>query len=557
MNKGKIIKIFFILLGLVFLGHDAAAGNGKVTLETLLDDMTSLDWLYAPPWPGEKQVQFSSYDRNAKVENSKRVDWFANLDAGNYLGEEKKDNGTEYLMADYKGPGMIVRVWSANPGKDRWRVYLDGATTPVIDEPGADLLSGKGKNFKVPFAGKRNMGYLLMFPIPFAKSCKVTLFTTDPKKPSRYYQIDIISLPLDREIETFRLQDLSTYKIKIAEVAGEMITRVPYRPSSDKEVGIDLTLAPNEQKNLAELAGPGVVKTLELRIDGQSKKDAREFLNLLVLTGKFDNLEKPAIYAPLGAFFGSTPGVNTYRSLVSSMAWDNKARTVTLKSYWPMPFKNSANFSLANFSQKPVNVTGKIVVEKKAVASDALYFRATYHFLDNHPTRPFADWSLLDASNGRGRYAGSMLSIRNPDYIWWGEGDEKVYVDGESFPSIFGTGTEDYFSYAWGTDYKKFDHADYGISLAASPVGNLALVPTQALPYRVVTLNEKQEEICSQYRWHIMDQVPFQKSLKFDLEVWHWTPNISFDLQAVSYWYGEAAVKYETQDLDPKNIPNW
>ena len=557
MKGKKLWKIFFVMFALFFLGREAEAGNDKITLDKLLDQMTGLDWLYQPPWPGEKQIQFSSYDRNAKIESGKKTDWFANADAGNYLGEEKKDNGVEYLMADYKGPGMITRIWSANPGRDRWRVYLDGSSTPVIDEPGEQLLSGKGKYFKEPFAGKRNMGYLLLFPIPFAKSCKMTLFTTAPKKPSRYYQIDIISLPPDREVETFKLADLSANKIKIAQVAGAMVTLVPDLPSAWQQINISLELGPDEQKNLAQLVGPGAVKMVELQIRDPSKDKAREFLNLTVITAKFDELPKPAIYAPLGAFFGSTPGVNNYRSLASSIAWDGKTDTATLRSYWPMPFKKSANFALANYSKKPLKLTGKIVVEKKQIPAAALYFHATYHFLDNHPTRPFADWTLLSAGSGSGRYVGSMLSVRNPDYFWWGEGDEKVYVDGENFPSIFGTGTEDYFSYAWGTDYKKFDHADYGMSLAASQFWTLALVPTQVLPYRVIPLNERLEETCSQYRWHIMDQVPFSKSIKFDIEVWHWTPNISFDLQAVSYWYGDAAAKYETQELEPQLIPNW
>jgi len=557
MRNKIFLKIFFILFALFYLGRDAAAGNEKITLEKLLDEMTGLDWLYQPPWPGEKQIQFSSYDRNAKIENGKKVDWFANADAGNYLGEEKKDHGVEYLMADYKGPGMITRIWSANPGKDRWRIYLDGSSTPVIDEPGDQLLSGKGKYFKEPFAGKRNMGYLLLFPIPFAKSCKMTLFTTAPKKPARYYQVDIVSLPPDREVETFKLEDLSANKIKIAQVAGAMVTLVPYLPSTWQQININLEIGPNEKKNLADIAGPGVVKMLELQIQDPSKDKARDFLNLTVITGKFDDLSKPAILAPLGAFFGSTPGVNPYRSLASSMAWDDKTNTAALRSYWPMPFKKSANFSLANYSKKPLKLTGKIVVENKQIPADALYFHATYHFLDNHPTRPLADWTLLSTSNGSGRYVGTMLSVRNPDYFWWGEGDEKVYVDGEDFPSIFGTGTEDYFSYAWGTDYEKFSHADYGMSLAASKFWTLELLPTQVLPYRVIPLNEKLEEMVSQYRWHIMDQVPFSKSIRFDLEVWHWTPNITFDLQALCYWYGEAAAKYETQELDPQLIPNW
>jgi hypothetical protein len=557
MKKGRGAIYFFTLLALLLFSGNVAAGKDKVTLDKLLDQMTDLDWLYSPPFPGEKQVQFSSYERKSRIENGKQLDWFANADAGNYLGEEKKDGGTEYLMADYQGPGVITRVWSANPGKDRWRVYLDGASTPVIDEPGVELLSGRGKNFKAPFAGKRNMGTLLLFPIPFAKSCKVTLFTTAPQKPARYYQIDIVSLPQDREVETFKLADLKTYKIKIAEVAGAMITLVPNLPSQWQRKTIDVTIEPGAQKDLAELSGPGVVKMLELKISGTSKKAVRPLLNRTILSAKFDGLDQAAVYAPLGAFFGSTPGVNNYRSLPSSMEWDGKGGAAVLKSYWPMAFKNSAKFSVRNYSDQPLKISGTVVAEQKDLPHDALYFHTTYHFLEHHPTRPFVDWTLLAAQGGPGRYVGTMLSVRNPDYAWWGEGDEKVYADGENFPSVFGTGTEDYFSYAWGTDYKKFTHADYGISLAGSAFWNVALVPGQALPFRVIMFDPRLEEMVSQYRWHIMDQIPFSKSLRFDIEIWHWTPNISFDLQAVSYWYGDGAIKSEQPALEPDAIPNW
>jgi len=83
------------------------------------------------------------------------------------------------------------------------------------------------------------------------------------------------------------------------------------------------------------------------------------------------------------------------------------------------------------------------------------------------------------------------------------------------------------------------------------------LAPFQALPYRVLIMNERKEEIVSQYRWHILDQIPFHNSIKFDLEIWHWTPSITFDLQAMSYWYGEADVNYNQQTINPKEIPNW
>lgn len=557
MSKAKIFQAAIIAAGIFLAAAHGAAASEKITLDKLLDRMVNLDRLYQPPWPGEKQIQFSSFDRKSRVVNGEKVDWFANADAGNYYGEESVPGGKEYIMADYQGKGMITRIWSANPGLDHFRIYLDGTSQPVVDEPGETLLSGRGAIFKQPFAGKRAMGYVLLFPIPFAQSCKVTLFTSSEKKPSRYYHIDIVNFPAGTEVQTFQSSDLQTFRAKIDSVASALTARSHAPAPGAQETRIDLTLGSGEEKVLAELTGPGVVKQVALQFKGLPREKAREFLNELLLTAEFDGLPSPAVRAPVGAFFGSTPGPNNYNSLPSEMQWDKKNQTVHLKSDWPMPFQESAKFKLTNPLKIPVSIIGLVAVDKKAPGPDALYFHAQYSFLNNHPTRPFADWTLVDLSNGPGRYVGTMLSVRNPDFNWWGEGDEKVYVDNEQFPSTFGTGTEDYFSYAWGARYFKFAHAYYGMSLPTKKLPLLLLAGTQSGPYRVIFVDGRHEEMCAQYRWQILDQIAFHQALKFDLELWHWDPDITFDVQAMSYWYGAASIRYQPQNLDPGKTPNW
>ena len=557
MRKAKIPQVAMMAVGIFLASAHGAGAAEKITLDSLLERMVNLDWLFQPPGPGEKQSQFSSFDRKSRVVNGEKIDWFANLDAGNYYGEQVVPGGREYLMAELQGPGMIVRIWSANPGLDHFRIYLDGESQPVVDESGETLLSGNGNFFKQPFAGKRAMGYVLLFPIPFAKSCKVALFTTSPKKPSRYFHIDMVSFPAGTQVQSFQASDLQTFRARIDEVASELAAP-SHKPGPGVEpVGIDLTLGPGDEKILAELAGPAVVREFELKLKSQTREKAREALNQLLLIAEFDGLPAPAVRVPLGAFFGSTPGPNSYNSLTSQMQWDKKTRTVHLKSSWPMPFQKSASFKLLNPLKIPVSLTGLVAVDKNPPGAEALYFHAQYSFLNSHPTRPFADWNLVDLSNGPGRYVGTMLSVRNPDYNWWGEGDEKVYVDGEDFPSIFGTGTEDYFSYAWGARYYRFAHAYYGISLATRKLPLLLLAGTQSGAFRVIFVDGRHEEMCSQYRWHILDQVPFHRGLKFDLELWHWDPAITFDVQAVSYWYGALEVQYPAQTVEPGNTPDW
>jgi hypothetical protein len=555
MGRAKIFGALAAASAIIFLAGAKSTAGEKITLDKLLDKMVNLDWLYQPPFPGEKQTQFSSYDRKSQIVNGVKIDWFANDDYGNYYGEQAVPGGKEYIMADFQGPGVIARIWSANPGKDRWRIYLDGSDKPVVDEPGEQLLSGLGPYFKKPYAGKRSMGYLLLFPMPFAKSCKVALFTTAPKKPPRYFHVDVLTLPKDAEVETFQLDDLKKYSEKIAETARAMDERKPQNPANVKEITFKYLKQSSEDYS-AFVAGPAIIRLIEIKVSAQNKQELRKILNQAVLIGNFE--DSPSfINAPLAAFFGSTPGVNTYKSIASSISWDEKTKTVTLKSWWPMPLRGFAAFHLKNFSKQDIKISGRVLVEEKDPGPDALYFHATYNYLDHHPTRPFMDWNLLSAASGEGRYVGTMLSIRNPDYAWWGEGDEKVFVNNEDFPSIFGTGTEDYFSYAWGARFLKFDHAQYGIPLAAKKLPLILLTPFQSGPFRIVMTDERLEEMCSQYRWHILDQVPFEKSISFNLEVWHWTPDITFDLQAMSFWYGDRNIKYETQNLEPEKIPNW
>jgi hypothetical protein len=140
-------------------------------------------------------------------------------------------------------------------------------------------------------------------------------------------------------------------------------------------------------------------------------------------------------------------------------------------------------------------------------------FHAKWHrdaFLPTRPDRSI-DWTLL-STQGRGRYVGTHLHGWNPIGGWWGEGDDKFFVDGEKFPSSFGTGSEDYFGYAWGSA-KLFSR-----------------------PYHNQILNEGNQGHFDDNRWHIPDSVPFQKSFEGDIEKYfldQWGTLYS----AVTYWY--------------------
>ncbi|HXT95498.1 MAG TPA: DUF2961 domain-containing protein, partial [Polyangia bacterium] len=144
----------------------------------------------------------------------------------------------------------------------------------------------------------------------------------------------------------------------------------------------------------------------------------------------------------------------------------------------------------------------------------ALLFHAGWRPRAVLATRPFSDWHI-GTVEGIGHQVGTMLDVENPPSAsWWGEGDEKISVDGEPFPSLFGTGTEDYFGFAWSTP-ETFAQA-YHAQTRAPGAGFAGFF--------------------SMNRFHILDPIPFSRALRFDLELWHWT-DTSIAADALLYWY--------------------
>ncbi len=159
----------------------------------------------------------------------------------------------------------------------------------------------------------------------------------------------------------------------------------------------------------------------------------------------WDGQAQPAVWCPLGDFFGTAPGVNLYKTLLTGMT--DKG----FYSYWYMPFAKSAVVELVNEDTVHRHLEFQITHAPLDRPFDGLgHFHAKWHRdTVELPRDRWPDWLMLQ-TQGRGRFCGVSLHVWNPQGGWWGEGDEKFFVDGEKFPSTFGTGSEDYFGYAWG-----------------------------------------------------------------------------------------------------------
>jgi hypothetical protein len=227
----------------------------------------------------------------------------------------------------------------------------------------------------------------------------------------------------------------------------------------------------------------------------------------IILKISFDG--ETAVESPLGDFFGTAPGINPYASLPLGMTPEGE-----MYCHWFMPFKELALIELVNHSQESATLSGEIALAAYSWTEASMHFHAKWRAQFDVPTRPMLDWNYLTAK-GQGVFAGVAFAIDNPVKDWWGEGDEKIYVDGESFPSHFGTGTEDYYGYAWCWP-ALFTHAYHNQPRCDGP-GN----------YGRTSVN----------RFHILDRIPFNQQFKFDMELWHWNEKCKVNLAVVAYWY--------------------
>ncbi len=259
-------------------------------------------------------------------------------------------------------------------------------------------------------------------------------------------------------------------------------------------------IKPGEVFTLAEITGPATITHIWLTfnearpnwLSAAGSADPSE----IVLRMYWDGAEQPAVEAPLGDFFAA--GFGLRREIRSTPVQVESGDGYNC--YWPMPFHKRARITVTNESDKNLNALYFHVdyLALDAQPADAAYFCAQYR--QEFPTRLGQDYLVLDAI-GRGHYVGTVLSVRSRSPEWFGEGDDKFYVDGAAAPSMWGTGTEDYFGCAWGMS--ECSYPSFGCTYMEGGFGELGVRYTM-------------------YRWHLADPVRFTKSLRFEIEHKGW-----------------------------------
>ena len=500
MRRYSVNKILVVGIAAWLTGPRVVMA-AAVDTPSLLGEMTDLKRLTSLPSPSYTTKQFSSYDRGSKT-FSDHAGWFANNDRGQYLRVEERAGRKEYVMMDADGPGAGVRIWSANP-EGTLRVYIDESSTPAIEADMKVLLGGSAEGFPKPIAGERARGWNLYFPLAYAKHLKMT-----SDKGTFYYHVNYRTYEPGTQVRSFGPDDLETLADKISDVAERLSN--PRKgggpPAERTKTPFDVTLAPGATAELWKAGGAKAICGFLVRL---AAEDVSAAARNVVLTMKFDGQQ--TVQCPIGDFFGTAPGLIPYASLPLGIT---DGPEPDLWCHWWMPFGKNARITVRNLGEQEVQVHGAVAVMPYRWNENSLLFHAKWRIEREIPTRPMSDWMHL-ACRGNGRFVGGALHIVNPVKQWWGEGDEKIYVDGETFPSHLGTGTEDYYGYAWCSP-ERFVHAYHNQPKCDGPAN-----------YGNTSVN----------RFHIIDDIPFTRSFKFDVENWHWHQTCKTTRAAVSYWY--------------------
>ncbi len=258
-------------------------------------------------------------------------------------------------------------------------------------------------------------------------------------------------------------------------------------------------VAPEATKVLLDAQGPGVITHMWFTFLGPGRHpwapNGSANHQEVLLRVFYDGHDQPDIEVPLGDFFANCFGKRT--EVISHPVVVEDADSYNC--FWRMPFRRSIRIELLNQSAKKLNLLYYNIdwIKKDSLPKETPYFYARYH--QEYPVKQGQDYVLLETT-GKGHYVGTVLAIRTRSPSWFGEGDEKIYIDGETRPSIWGTGTEDYFLSAWG-------------------------LKTTSTPYFGTPFFDQGGIVgghTSAYRWHIQDPIVFQKSIKVTLEHWGW-----------------------------------
>ena len=269
---------------------------------------------------------------------------------------------------------------------------------------------------------------------------------------------------------------------------------------------------------LGEISGAGAINHIWMTPAGNWR--------FSILRMYWDDEKEPSVEVPVGDFFAM--GWGKYAQLSSLPICVNPGSA--FNSYWPMPFRHKAKITMENLDDQPLTLFYQIDYTQAPVPDDAAYFHAQFRRVNPLPYKQV--YTILDNVKGKGQYVGTYMAWGVHNNGWWGEGEIKFFIDGDKeFPTINGTGTEDYFNGSYGFEnpvtkqYQEFSTPYSGMVQVLKPDGK-----------------DISQERFGLYRWHITDPVRFDSDLSVTIQALGWQSGgrympLTDDISSVAYWY--------------------
>jgi hypothetical protein len=444
-----------------------------------------LDLQSLPAGKSWRTYQASGYDRGGGF-----------YDSGNLL---RIEDDNRYVLMEANGPGCIDRMWFTYKkpmGEEPYDllIYVDDRDAPVIDIDLDALFAGGRPPFVSPLSGAcglpKQPGRFSYVPIGFARYCKVVLRPSAPKDrynyransagesiPHVYYQITYRQLAPRTAVRPFTWRMDADEQNAFERVKALLQTRgvSPWTHLQDvRRVSGSADLNAGKRIDLFREEGEGVIHGIRMRLN--EPRGIR-------LEMSWDGAGEPRVAVPLGPFFACDADVvpkTDVRGLWTGYegGW--------YYCYLPMPFRRQARMSLLSPASQSQKIDYEILYRPEHVTEDQGSFCA--HRYDHNPPSPGRPYEVLDVK-GSGHFVGIIMD--RPGHM---EGDDRFFVDGEASPSIHGTGTEDFFNFAWGLSH------------------------TGSLPLHGITIQNGHPIA---YRFHVPASVPFTKSLRITWEHGH------------------------------------
>lgn len=278
-----------------------------------------------------------------------------------------------------------------------------------------------------------------------------------------------------------------------------------------------IRIKPGETFTLADIDGSGAIQHIWMTPTGNWRYS--------ILRIYWDDEKQPSVEVPVGDFFGM--GWGEYAPLNSLPVSVNPGSA--FNCYWQMPFRKHCRITMQNINEKdPMNLYYQVDYTLTDVPDDMAYFHA--QFRRTNPNTAKKDILLIDGVKGKGQYVGTFLAWGVTNTGWWGEGEIKFFMDGDTdFPTINGTGTEDYFCGSYNFDrggqYVPFSTPYVGLHQVIKPDGSY-----------------KSQQRFGMYRWHIMDPIRFYKDLRVTIQDLGWRSGGRYlpqrsDVASTVFWY--------------------